>query len=311
MIDPREALKALVSPSESHIRPFSGFIFLCGGPLDGVSQNPVSVRDAIFRELTKDDDLAARVRLAEDYKDWSHDGIYTDLVTFEDHIAQLSDLIVLVLESAGSLTELGLFTAIENYRHKLAVFISNYHYKQDSYVRLGPIKFLEDTIGNKAECHPWIKVEFNRPSLDVDELVRIQNEFADAVKDRLGKASAEKLFDKETWLHQALMVCEFIWLMSALTVSEIQDFLRWAGVELAQHNVRQMLFLLNRIGLIAIVERSTQRFYVSTSDRSFVKWKSIDEIFDPVRFRFDVLSYYKATDRKRHRALQSARSTSQ
>jgi hypothetical protein len=69
---------------------------------------PVSIRDAMFRELAKDSAVEKRIRVAEHYKDWSHDSIYQDLVSFERHLAELSSVIVLVLESSGSIAELGL-----------------------------------------------------------------------------------------------------------------------------------------------------------------------------------------------------------
>ncbi len=56
------------------------------------------------------------VRIAEHYKDWSHDSIYRDLVSFERHVAELSSVIVLVLESPGSIADLGLFSVIDEFK---------------------------------------------------------------------------------------------------------------------------------------------------------------------------------------------------
>ncbi|MHB8565222.1 MAG: retron St85 family effector protein, partial [Acidiferrobacteraceae bacterium] len=101
------------------MKPYEGFIFLCGGPANVREPRPVSVRDAIYRELAKSDDIGRRIRVAEHYKDWAHDSIYRDLVSFEKHLAELSSVIVLVLESPGALAELGLFSAIDEFREKL------------------------------------------------------------------------------------------------------------------------------------------------------------------------------------------------
>lgn len=219
MDDPREKLSNRVSLDDGNIRPFEGIIFLCGGSVDARSHRPVSIRDALCREIAKEPALEQRTRLAEDYKDWSFDGHYKDLSTFEDHLAQLSSVIVLALESGGSLAELGLFSALKSFQRKLVVFISNYHYDQHSFIRLGPIKFLEDSINNQAECFPWIRLNMNREEVDFDEIQRIQPELVEALKERIPKSSSEERFDRDRWLHKALLICELVWLMSALTIA--------------------------------------------------------------------------------------------
>jgi hypothetical protein len=139
----RNILLTKINLSESRLKPYQGFIFLCGGPTDIRSTKPISIRDAIYRELVKHRDIDGRIRVAEDYKDWSHDAIYRDLVSFERHLAELSSVIVLALESPGSIAELGLFSVIEEFKNKLLVFIETDHYQSDSFIRLGPIDYLE------------------------------------------------------------------------------------------------------------------------------------------------------------------------
>lgn len=306
MSDPRGNLFNAISIEGGYVRPFDGFIFLCGGLVDATSPSPTSVRDAIFRELAKNRDLEPRVRLAEEYKDWSFDGHYKDLLTFEEHIAQLSAVIVLVLESPGSLAELGLFTALEAFRKKLMVFISNHHYEQTSFIRLGPVKYLEES-DNRAACFPWIKLNLGRESLDLERVNELQLELFEAVKERLPLPNTDTLFDKQLWLHRALLVCELLWLMSALTITELVSYLEICGVNLTQSELRQTLFILEKMGLIAIEARSTQRFYVSKIDRSFIKWNYLVDVFDAARFQSEVAKYYENDDKKRFRALQQSR----
>jgi hypothetical protein len=112
----REELFAKIDLQASRLKPYEGFIFLCGGQTDVLSHEPVSIRDAMCRELAKDSVVKKRIRVAEHYKDWSHDSIYQDLVSFERHLAELSSVIVLVLESSGSIAELGLFSVVEEFQ---------------------------------------------------------------------------------------------------------------------------------------------------------------------------------------------------
>lgn len=305
MSDPRLALKDEVLLSSSRVRAFDGFIFLCGGRVDVSAQYPPSIRDAIYRGLVGDSLVEPRIRLAETYKEWADDGIYSDLLSFERHIAELSSVIVLALESAGSIAELGLFSVLDEFRHKLIVFISTHHYQQSSFIRLGPVQSLERGIDNPAHCYDFIKVDYlKRESFDAEFVGEVQDELAGAVKERITNAVPEAPFDPGRWLHQALLVLELVNLMAALTVTEVRDFLLSLGVDLKQKEIKQTLFLLERLQLISMVPSGEQRFYVGKSGANFLYWKATSGHFDVDRFKFDAVAFYKKNDKKRFRAIQ-------
>jgi DNA-binding transcriptional ArsR family regulator len=307
MTDPRTDFIESVLLNESSLLPFDGFIFLCGGKVDASQNLPASVRDALRREIAKHEHLESRVRLAEDYKDWSFDSFYTDLLEFESHIAQLSAAIVLMLEAPGALAELGLFSALGHFQSKLIVFVSNHHYAESSFIRLGPIKFLEDTLGNAAECFPWVRVEFGRETTDREQLAPLQPELLQALEDRLKPVAGDQRIELDNWLHQALVICELVGIMSALTVTEIREYLRALGVQKTLGQVRKTLFILEKMRMVTVVARSNQRFYVSTEDREFVRWKSKSGAVDKGKSRFNIIEFYGAADKKRFLALQQVR----
>jgi hypothetical protein len=177
----RDQLSQKIDLSASRIKPYEGFIFLCGGPTDVKSPLPISIRDAIYRELVKDPQIDARIRIAEDYKDWSHDSIYRDLVSFESHLAELSSVIVLSLESAGSIAELGLFSVINAFHDKLLVFIESSHYQSPSFIKFGPIDYLEKAHNNNANCQKWLKKQNGQWIFDPDAASQLQAEMAEAI----------------------------------------------------------------------------------------------------------------------------------
>lgn len=188
----REVLFSKIDLSASRLKPYEGFIFLCGGPTDVAATHPVSIRDAIYRELAKDKDIDRRIRVAEHYKDWSSEATYTDLVSFERHLAELSSVIVLVLESAGSIAELGLFSVIEEFKKKLLVFIETEHYRTDSFIRLGPIDYLEKNCNNSAECHRWMRGSGRAAVFDQIAASDLQTDLAAAVRSRASLPSPER-----------------------------------------------------------------------------------------------------------------------
>lgn len=303
----KEVLLEQIDLSASKLKPYMGFIFLCGGETDITSHRPVSVRDAIHRGLARYDDALDRIRVAEDYKDWSSDGVYRDLVSFERHLAELSSVIVLVLESPGSLAELGLFSVIEEYQRKLLVFVDTQHYQSDSFIKLGPIDYLEKTCENTAECHKWLSGQGRAAIYDVDAAEDIQPDLVSAVMARAKVLTPERNFDGEKWLDCALLICDFLGLLSALTIREIRQLLEGFGCGRTEGELKQVVFLLQKVGLIEMEPRGDQRFYIAVGDCEYIAFHVRDRAFDFMRFRADVLTHYEKNDKKRYRAIQEVR----
>jgi hypothetical protein len=306
MVDPRDDVVIELALNSAWIRPFSGFIFICGGPVDVREQEPPSVRDALLRLASGTPGLANRIRLAEEFKEWAVDGHYKDLLTFEEHLAEFSDLIVLILESPGTLTELGLFSAMEAFREKLSVYISSVHFAQPSFIRLGPVKYLE-LASNKAEVFPWTREEAGRDVVDREWLRQSGNELLESLEERLQEARPETRFDSKRWLHKALLICNLVEMMSALTITEIASYIEIFDVDLSNDELRQALFILEKLDLISIVARSRQRFYVSKNKSDYIRWSVRPAELDLARFRMEVVRYYEVSDKKRFRALQESR----
>jgi hypothetical protein len=303
----RNTLLSKINLSNSSLKPYEGFIFLCGGPTDITSIHPVSIRDAIYRELVKDDNIERRIRVAEHYKDWSKDSVYLDLVSFERHLAELSSVIVLVLESPGSIAELGLFSIINEFQSKLLIFIETEHYISDSFIKLGPIDYLEKNHKNFAECHRWSKIVGNTITFDSAAAADIQKDLAEAVMMRARQPTKERTFHPDIWLDTALLLCDLVNLNSALTLREIKNLFEGFGYPKSESEIRQILFILEKVELVAMEPKGDQRFYISKVAQLFLKFQLSDHSFDLDRFRHDALTHYEREDRKRFRAILEAR----
>ncbi|EML1598633.1 retron St85 family effector protein [Burkholderia cenocepacia] len=307
MSDLKTSLLSKIDLDKSHVKPYQGFIFLCGGHTDIRSPLPTSLRDAVYRELAKNDDDEKRIRMAEHYKDWAHDSIYNDLVLFERHLAELSSLIVLVLESPGAIAELGLFSAIDEFREKLLVFIDSNYYKSSSFIKLGPVDFLEKTHKNTAEVHRWLIEKDNSLLFDGKLAEELQPELADAIRSRLSRSTSDHPFDRGQWLHYSLLICDLIDLLSALTIRELRSILDGLKIIKSEHEIKQALYLLEQVGLIAMEPKGDQRFYVAITGHQHLRLNYGDTAFDIDRFRLDALLEYQKSDKKRFRAIQEAR----
>lgn len=303
----RNLLSENIDLFASKLKPYEGFIFLCGGPTDIKSHNPISIRDAIYRELAKDPDVEAKIRVAEHYKDWSHDSIYGDLLSFERHLAELSSVIVLALESPGSIAELGLFSVIDEFQEKLLVFMETSHYQSESFIKLGPVNYLEKVHGNNANCQRWLKAVGDKFEFDPEAAVEIQQELAEAILERTKKTTKERIYKQERWLDNALLICDFLNITAALTIRELKELFRAFEIEKSESELRQTLYLLEKVGLLKMEPKGDQRFYVGIEPRQFFSFSLRNGPFDLMRYRMDLMRDYQRHDKRRLHAILEAR----
>ncbi len=126
------------------VRRPSKFIFFCGGAQNPAGKPTWSLRQYLLQDHKFADRVKASIVLAELATQLYRDTNYDDLITFEEDIARIAAMVLLVAESAGSLAELGSFTSIEPIRKNLAVLMQTKHEGDESFVRYGPIKRLMD-----------------------------------------------------------------------------------------------------------------------------------------------------------------------
>ena len=106
------------------VRQFSGVIFLCGGATNGNGGDPASARDFFLRRIkTKNPELFERIFLAEEINNWADHMVqerYTpDLLTLESHVSRLASAVSLIVESPGSIAELGSFCLLTGVPERL------------------------------------------------------------------------------------------------------------------------------------------------------------------------------------------------
>lgn len=118
-------------------------VFLCGG----VSTNNYCIRDAVREKLEK---LNIRVLYPEDlFMDILTKDKNMDLLSLENFLADNSDIICVLPESAGSLVELGAFTNNSKTLDKLFVIIDKKYQKDKSFIIMGPIKYILNEKGKE------------------------------------------------------------------------------------------------------------------------------------------------------------------
>lgn len=137
-------------------------VFLCGGAYNKATP---SLRDRVRPLLENQHELKIRVFYPEFLLKQAMNKDL-DLLTFENILAENSDVIVIICESAGSLVELGAFSNHSSTVDKLIAGISNDHRRDRSFIVRGPIKLLKNK--NKKKVFYYT----NNEVIDVDEIIK-------------------------------------------------------------------------------------------------------------------------------------------
>lgn len=314
MADPRGEFVSRIDLGRTRVRAFEGFIFLCGGE-KGNDPSPVrSLRHLIYHELTsgRHSDIANRLQLAEDIQDWFDGGVYTDLVTLEEHLAGLSAVIVLVVESPGSIAELGAFAVSQAISDRLLVLVTELHYESTSFIRLGPIKKLENQFDRSVLVYDWhtrsttgrVVNDFARVEKDLSSIV-------EEIKSFTRPHHGEHVFDCRSPAHIMFLICELCDLFGALAITEISGYLEALGIDLKDQDALRFTFLLEKCGLLAKKAKGHGRYYYPLNWRSRLSF-GFDEggHIDKERLRVNVVDFYKTNNKTRYDVVTGIRKAS-
>lgn len=311
--DPRAEFLARINIGDTRFRAFSGFVFLCGGENDPVHCSPVlSARHLIYRELTSGrySDLASRLKLAEDIQDWFRDGTYSDLVTFEQHLASLSSVILLVVESPGSIAELGAFSVAEPIGKRLITVLAEQHFDSDSFIRLGPINRLEKAAERKPLVYDWLDEDpiTKKLSPRFERLEPKVEEILGDVRSLLDSAYTEQVFVKNDPGHVMIMICELCDLFGALTETEIAEYICKYNDSITYKEISQFLFLLQKCSVLRQKPVGHGRYYYAPDWKPHITFSFSDSRrVDRDRVRVTVFEYYVANVKSRADVVKQIR----
>ena len=120
-------------------------VLLCGGRVPSLnsessveSENSISLRDSIYVTSPPPNDF--EIFYPEEITDWQIDGIFSNLIDFEKSLAGITSLVVIILESAGSIAELGAFSQLPELKNKLIVVVREEYVSgknSNSFINLG------------------------------------------------------------------------------------------------------------------------------------------------------------------------------
>lgn len=301
-MDPRVKLLEKINHSTSRIEYLSQpIVLLCGGqvkekehPSDPTP--PIhSLRHAITRTTT-----SFEIFRPEEITNWQADGVYKNLVDFENDLAGICSIVVIILESPGAIAELGAFSQLSDITKKLIVINADQFIDDDSFIELGILRYIREIDNRKVKTYPWnISVPPNYPSIPtevIDDLIL-------DIESELARQSKSETLKEENNSHIMALICELINIFSALKAGEILSYLESFNVFIKNDELRRKLFLLEKFHLVKKSHYSDSVFY-QIGKNSYHKIRmglKGGKHNDSLRTRLECLEFYKTSDKDKHR----------
>ncbi|WP_367848758.1 retron St85 family effector protein [Rhodoferax sp. WC2427] len=293
--DPRPVFLSNLDLSSLRIELSSTpIVLLCGGKVEikaHVNAPPPPIKS--LRHAITNAYPAFEVFRPEEIQNWSSDGIFTDLMSFEAELASVCGLVVIILESAGALVELGAFSQLPELSRKLIAIHSSEFTNQTSFVNHGILRFISDKNPSSVKSYPWSIGNESTISQEItnDLILDIQQELNEAPKSQVFK-----IMDNS---HIMVLVCELLRYFTALKETEILEYLKILGADITKESLKRKLFLLKEFRLVKTQDYSDALFFMRTQN-TFHKIRLPAKV-DILRVEVQCLDYYKSNSKQRNR----------
>ncbi|WP_293335257.1 retron St85 family effector protein [Parvibaculum sp.] len=285
-------------------------IFLCGGEVGDTGLPPKSLRDALVRISHRSVLAKYDVRCAEEMEWALPVGEYLELLEFEADIAQISDLIILFSESEGSIAELGAFSVIDEIARRMLVFVDHKNYADTSFISLGPLGFLTRKHGDEYVSVLQLQdlgiEDIKKPGdIDLDAFLKATD---GPIKFRLSEKVEPTTFDGTRNGHITKLITGLVQYYAALTLDEIETLLFCMGIPKTPQEIKKHLNCAELFEWVQKEKRGITTYYAAIEGGNALYFELRPEYrsIDRVRWRSDVLNYWRHNDAERFASIQVA-----
>jgi hypothetical protein len=246
------------------VRPPSKFIFFCGGRLSGQEKAASSLRHYLLNDRKIAKRLNADVILAEKANQLYRDTDYHDLITFEEDIARISAMVLVVAESEGSLAELGAFASNGVTRSSLTIIIQEIFAASESFIRFGPVERIKRDDGARVGFYPWrTNKKKNLIKASARQHVR---QIVNFINSGIHKVPATFLYRSRADIEAFIVIYWIIYLSRAITLGKLAQFTSLLIGSQTPDSVRRMLYCMRLAGWIDVSPYSGQDYYYVLKD---------------------------------------------
>lgn len=277
------------------IRRPSRFVFFCGGAFAEAPKGGTTLRHYLLKERRIGRRVLGDIVLAEEANELFRDSSYSDLISFEEDIARIAGLVLVIAESAGSLAELGAFATNDVIRRNILVLSQTEFSDAESFIRFGPIKRVEDFDSRRVAFFPW---RTNKKNVLVKSSVSEHvPSIINLINDQLERVSVEESYRAAAGLR---VFAELLWIMhlgSAMPISAIHEYHNALfGGELALNDVKRKLYTMKLAKWVRTYPYSNQYYWYAGLDDPIAQYRFIRAVAntDPIRRKAEIVTAIKA-----------------
>ena len=227
--------------------------------------------------------LRANVVLAETANQLYRDTTYQDLITFEEDIAKISAMVLVIAESAGSLAELGAFASNDTIRKSLAIVMQEKYADAESFIRYGPVERVKKEDSERVAFFPW-RENSKRKIVKVSARPHVQGvvKFLNGI---LKKIPNTTLFSKSTEIREFIILYWVIHLSLAIPIGKLTLYVENIIRDVDERKVRKYLYCMQLAGWIDIKHYSNTDYYYCLYDIDPIKYKFRAEVVEKESIR--------------------------
>ena len=292
-----------LSVEKLHVQAPTEIIFLCGGPISDIGQpGSASMRDAFLKILNHPAVGDREIILAEDITRLSvFSAHYGDILEFETHLAQITELILLFCESVGSFAELGSFAIIDEISTRLLVIIRDTHWKQDSFIKLGPLRYLQNRNPKSVfviDDHEIGITGNTGTNIDLKSFRSIVDE---PLRSRLEILKDPSTFDGERPGHVIKLIVGLVQEYGALEFKEICYILKHFNLELDEAKLHCYILCAQAVQWLEQRKKGFRDFLIAKSDNPAAHFFANDSAAtkNRIRRRMMIREHWKENDPSR------------
>ena len=227
-----------------HLKPL---ILLCG------ARNS-SRRNDLNRYFKQHHATEVIVFYAEDV--WEHVRTFQDIdaLQMETQLGQFADILIVIVESAGTFTELGAFAAREELRHKLFPILDRKYQAMDSFINVGPVSW----VNRESKYGPSLFCNFDTVLLTANQVVERTNRVP-----RLGRPQRSGSTDLSKNPKRLLfLLADLIAVVGPVTRDTCQLLLGHIVDAIPIWDVHSLLGLLKTIGFVKTFKLGDDIYYI-------------------------------------------------
>lgn len=267
------------------------FIFLCGGVIssDSTEKRAISLRDFLYRVKRFQSRIKGNVILAERATQLYRETHYSDLISFEEDIARIASLVLVIPESPGSLAELGAFATDDTIRYALRVIMQDKYENDESFIRRGPIERLivkhdRDHVG----FYPWrINKTQHIVLRSISPHYRVILKF---INDHIGRLPISMSFPSNAALRLFFVIYWAIYLFIAASPTVLYESVIDLLPGTTREDIRNKIYCMMLAGWVKKFPYSGKDYYYVTSGEDPFKYSYLRTatVRDTLRRKADI-----------------------